>query len=80
MNLTDKETKVASGLARGLTLAEIGAEIGMNPRTVKYHAERLNHRYGVEWNRKVPDAVFRSSGVCVLCGNDSQNTHSVKVD
>src|ERR671923_213773 len=47
--LTERQRQVASGVARGLTNDEIGAELGISPRTVKAHCDTLRLTDGALW-------------------------------
>ncbi len=49
MNLkgTTKQLQVAGLLVQGLKGAEIGAQLGMRPRTVKVHVNRLAYKNGI---------------------------------
>ncbi|MFI5893956.1 LuxR C-terminal-related transcriptional regulator [Actinoplanes sp. NPDC051513] len=45
---TDREREVASAVARGLSNAQIGAELGMGVPTVKAHVSRLLTKLGLD--------------------------------
>ena len=44
--LTRREAEVVSGLVRGLTNKQIGAELGISHRTVEIHRARLMRKLG----------------------------------
>ncbi|GAB3806073.1 response regulator transcription factor [Micromonospora zhanjiangensis] len=54
--LTDREREVALALGRGLSNAEIGAELGMSVPTVKGHVSRLLTKLGL--NNRVQVALL----------------------
>lgn len=45
--LTQRETEIALGLARGATDAELARTLGISPHTVRHHAERVFDKLGV---------------------------------
>jgi DNA-binding NarL/FixJ family response regulator len=54
--LTDRQRQVARGVERGLTNDEIGAELGISPRTVKAHCDTLRQKLGVAQRRLIAPA------------------------
>ena len=48
---TTKQLQVAGLLAQGLQNKEIGAELGMRPRTVKAHVHKLAYKNGISGKR-----------------------------
>ena len=60
--LTERQRQVASGVARGLTNDEIGAELGISPRTVKAHCDMLRRKLGVPSRRKIAPAFLALQG------------------
>jgi DNA-binding CsgD family transcriptional regulator len=46
--LTGREAEVLQAVARGYSNAEIGAELGIRPGTVKKHLERVYDKLGVK--------------------------------
>ena len=47
VRLTPEETACLTGIARGLKNAEIAAEMGVTPHTVRYHLKKLFKKLGV---------------------------------
>lgn len=47
-NLTDRESQVLTGMARGCTNGEIGQQLFLSPDTVKTHARKLFRKLGVK--------------------------------
>ncbi len=46
--LTDREVEVLKGFARGLSYKEIAAELGISPRTVETHKEKIQDKLKVK--------------------------------
>jgi len=59
LGLSRRETEILSWVAHGKTNAEIGAILGISPRTVQKHLERIYGRLGVE-NRHAAVPMMRS--------------------
>jgi len=59
LDLTQRESEVLCWVAQGKTNPEIGAILGISPRTVQKHLERIYGRLGVE-NRHAAVAMMRS--------------------
>jgi DNA-binding CsgD family transcriptional regulator len=49
-------------VARGLTNDEIGAELGISPRTVKAHCDTLRIKLGVPTRRRISPAYLALQG------------------
>ena len=60
--LTDRQRQVARGVERGLTNNEIGAELGISPRTVKAHCDALRQKLGVAKRRLIAPAFRELEG------------------
>ncbi|TML64653.1 MAG: helix-turn-helix transcriptional regulator [Actinobacteria bacterium] len=60
--LTERQRQVARGVARGLTNDEIGAELGISPRTVKAHTDNLRRKLGVPTRRRIAPAFIALQG------------------
>ena len=59
LDLTQRESEVLCWVAQGKTNPEIGTILGISPRTVQKHLERIYVRLGVE-NRHAAMAMIRS--------------------
>jgi len=57
LGLTRTQERVATLLVRGLTNAEIAAELGSSPYTVRRHTEQIFQRLGVKRRRDVASAI-----------------------
>ncbi len=51
--LTARQREVLALLRQGKTAIEIGAALGITPRTVKAHKDVLRRKYGVERAREL---------------------------
>jgi len=60
--LTDRQRQVALAVERGLTNEEIGAELGISPRTVKAHTDVIRGKLGVRRRRQIPPALREREG------------------
>lgn len=60
--LTGRQLEVAEAIDRGLTYAEIGAELGISPRTAKAHALAIREKYGITKKRLI-SSELRDRGV-----------------
>jgi len=60
--LTERQRQVARALERGLSNAEIGAELGISPRTVKAHCDTLRRKLGVRKRRQIAPAFRQLEG------------------
>ena len=64
-DLSEREIQIMSGVRDGKTNAEIGAELGISPLTVKNHVQRILRKLGVA-NRA--QAVARCLSANVFAG------------
>ena len=62
--LTERQLQVIELIARGCSNEEVGARLGISPRTVKAHCDVLRQKLGVPRRRQIP-AAFR-----MLTGED----------
>lgn len=46
--LTQREREVAEQIAMGVKRVEVGTRLGMSPRTVDVHLDRIREKWGVE--------------------------------
>jgi len=60
--LTDRQRQVALAVERGLSNEEIGAELGISPRTVKAHTDAIRRKLGVRRRRQIPPALREREG------------------
>lgn len=60
--LTDRQRQVAYLIEGGLTYEEIGAELGISPRTAKAHADVIRWKLGVRRKRLIPPALREREG------------------
>jgi DNA-binding NarL/FixJ family response regulator len=58
-----REGQVISCVAAGSTNAEIGAELGIDERTVESHLRRLFDRYGVESRTELVKYAVRAGWI-----------------
>lgn len=65
--LTDRERELLSCLSQGLTNREIGLKLGINVKTVKYHAGRLFAKMGVR-NRVEATTVLCNASSSMVPG------------
>ncbi len=52
----------SDGIRRRPTLAEIGAQLGIAPATVKVHANTLRLKLRVKYRREIPQAYAKAVG------------------
>ena len=60
--LSERQRQVARGLERGLSNAELAAELGIAPRTVKAHCDSLRRTLGVPGRRLIVPAFRQLEG------------------
>ena len=63
VNLTRRQQQVLRLLAMGLTVDEIGAELGITPRTARAHTDALREKLTVQRQRQIPMAYRRLTGL-----------------
>ena len=63
-SITDRQRQVVELIAAGCSNEEVGARLGISPRTAKAHADALRQKLGVSRRRQIP-AAYR-----VLTGRD----------
>ena len=59
IEITDRQRQVVALIAAGCSNEEVGARLGISPRTVKAHCDVLRQKLGVPRRRQIP-AAFRS--------------------
>ena len=62
--ITERQRQVVELIAAGCSNEEVGARLGISPRTAKAHADVLRQKLGVTRRRQIP-AAYRE-----LTGND----------
>ena len=60
--LTPRQREVALCIERGLSNEEIGAELGISPRTAKAHSDVIKAKLGVSKRRFIPAALRAREG------------------
>jgi ATP/maltotriose-dependent transcriptional regulator MalT len=63
-SITERQRQVVELIAAGCSNEEVGARLGISPRTAKAHADALRQKLGVTRRRQIP-AAYR-----VLTGRD----------
>ncbi len=63
-DITTRQREVVSLIAAGCSNAEIGARLGISPRTARAHSDALRQKLGVKRRRQIPIAYH------VLTGED----------
>jgi DNA-binding CsgD family transcriptional regulator len=62
--ITDRQREIVALIAAGCSNEEVGARLGISPRTAKAHCDVLRQKLGVKRRRQIPMA-FR-----ILTGED----------
>ena len=60
--LTDRQREVVALIAAGCSNEEVGARLGISPRTAKAHADTLRTKLGVSRRRQIPLAFRALTG------------------
>jgi len=58
-DITERQRQVVELIARGCSNDEVGARLGISPRTAKAHCDALRLKLGVPRRRQIP-AAFRA--------------------
>jgi ATP/maltotriose-dependent transcriptional regulator MalT len=66
--ITDRQREIVALIAAGCSNDEVGARLGISPRTAKAHSDVLRQKLGVKRRRQIPMA-FR-----ILTGEDPLST------
>ena len=76
LSITDRQREVVVLIATGCSNEEVGARLGISPRTAKAHCDVLRQKLGVARRRQIPVA-YRS-----LTGDDplAQSLGSTSVE
>ena len=60
--LTERQRQVVHLIAAGCSNEEVGAELGISPRTAKAHCDVLRQKLGVLRRRQIPAAYRALTG------------------
>ena len=60
--ITDRQREVVALIAAGCSNDEVGARLGISPRTVKAHCDVLRQKLGVKRRRQIPMAFRIMTG------------------
>jgi ATP/maltotriose-dependent transcriptional regulator MalT len=71
--ITDRQREIVALIAAGCSNDEVGARLGISPRTAKAHSDVLRQKLGVKRRRQIPMA-FR-----LLTGEDPLSTAFVSL-
>lgn len=67
--ITDRQREVVSLIAAGCSNDEVGARLGISPRTAKAHCDVLRQKLGVKRRRQIPIAFRLLTGEDPLSAN-----------
>ncbi len=62
IGLTDRQRQVVALIAAGCSNDEVGARLGISPRTAKAHCDVLRQKLGVPRRRQIPAAYRALTG------------------
>ena len=62
VGLTDRQRQVVALIAAGCSNDEVGARLGISPRTAKAHCDVLRQKLGVPRRRQIPAAYRALTG------------------
>lgn len=60
--ITQRQREVVALIAAGCSNDEVGARLGISPRTAKAHCDVLRHKLGVKRRRQIPIAFRLLTG------------------
>jgi DNA-binding CsgD family transcriptional regulator len=60
--LTDRQREIVALIAAGCSNEEVGARLGISPRTAKAHCDVLRQKLGVQRRRQIPFAFRLVTG------------------
>ena len=60
--LTDRQREIVILIAAGCSNDEVGARLGISPRTVKAHSDVIRQKLGVTRRRHIPAAYRAQTG------------------
>jgi DNA-binding CsgD family transcriptional regulator len=61
-DITDRQREIVALIAAGCSNDEIGARLGISPRTAKAHCDVLRQKLGVKRRRQIPFAFRLVTG------------------
>ena len=64
--ITARQREVVVLIAAGMSNDEVGACLGISPRTAKAHSDVLRHKLGVARRRQIPYAYLALTGTTPL--------------
>jgi ATP/maltotriose-dependent transcriptional regulator MalT len=62
LSITERQREVVELVAAGLSNDEVGARLGISPRTAKAHCDVLRQKLGVSRRRQIPVAYRLLTG------------------
>ena len=62
-SITERQRQVVELIAAGCSNEEVGARLGISPRTAKAHADALRQKLGVSRRRQIPAAYRVLTGL-----------------
>jgi ATP/maltotriose-dependent transcriptional regulator MalT len=62
LSITERQREVVELIAAGLSNDEVGARLGISPRTAKAHCDVLRQKLGVSRRRQIPVAYRLLTG------------------
>jgi ATP/maltotriose-dependent transcriptional regulator MalT len=62
LSITDRQREVVVLIAAGCSNDEVGARLGISPRTAKAHCDVLRQKLGVARRRQIPVAYRNQTG------------------
>lgn len=68
--ITDRQREVVALIAAGCSNDEVGARLGISPRTAKAHCDILRQKLGVRRRRQIPIAFRLLTGEDPLLAGD----------
>jgi ATP/maltotriose-dependent transcriptional regulator MalT len=60
--ITDRQREIVALIAAGCSNEEVGARLGISPRTAKAHSDVLRQKLGVRRRRQIPIAFRLLTG------------------
>jgi DNA-binding CsgD family transcriptional regulator len=61
-DITDRQREIVALIAAGCSNEEVGARLGISPRTAKAHCDVLRQKLGVKRRRQIPFAFRLVTG------------------